>query len=519
MFFWIVVLTLLFSGPKLGWSQGIDNSSAGFETVSAALRRFHSNPKLFMSEPAPKILRKSAGSVNLGLTPANYWYEASPKKILENKIDQRCNCVAGYQSFLRSALAKAGWDQNNRPEKFLKSAAVLNRLEVMEQMGLQSAELAETPWSGDYFAMAQGGLGRRGFDPDFSRLYEWVKRFDFIQSHPFLSIFTQGGEEQRHQLAVSEKYDLLLGDQKGRLTDYAWGQGRAYYDATGEVEEWMGICHGWAPASYLTPRPLHSIQVPSFEADKLLKFNPSELKGLVSQQWSANPVASRFLGQRCESKSPKEDENGRVVEDGCFDLNPGTWHLVIVNRLGKEKKSFVFDATYDYQVWNQPVYGYSYTYFNPLTEETADSLADASIAREQYLKDPFAKYRDSRTKKIVGIAMDVNYIVETSINTSETDDANFDLVVSTRYMYDLELDENGVVIGGEWYGNQHPDFIWTPEDREIAASPVDAQIRALNWNTKESTPTLWRRAAEVTSPRGLILGPVVEGLIKKARTN
>jgi hypothetical protein len=30
--------------------------------------------------------------------------------------------------------------------------------------------------------------------------------------------------------------------------------GRYYYENYGNVEAWMGICHGWAPASYMMKR-------------------------------------------------------------------------------------------------------------------------------------------------------------------------------------------------------------------------------------------------------------------------
>ena len=29
------------------------------------------------------------------------------------------------------------------------------------------------------------------------------------------------------------------------------------------------------------------------------------------------------------------------------------------------------------------------------------------------------------------------------------------------YWYDLELDEDNNIVGGEWYTNRHPDFLWT----------------------------------------------------------
>lgn len=126
----------------------------------------------------------------------------------------------------------------------------------------------ETPWSGDYFAIARGILGNRAFDPGFAQLDDWKDRFDYIQDHPFAKIFARGKSKEINKLSVSEKYDILLGDLQGRLTNSLWEQGRQYFEATGEVEEWMGICHGWAPASYMVPRPLSSMNAPHLMAKR-----------------------------------------------------------------------------------------------------------------------------------------------------------------------------------------------------------------------------------------------------------
>ena len=42
-------------------------------------------------------------------------------------------------------------------------------------------------------------------------------------------------------------------------------------------------------------------------------------------------------------------------------------------------------------------------------------------------------------------------------NSSETD-----VKIAAIYSYDLELNAEKEIIGGEWYGNRHPDFLWTP---------------------------------------------------------
>ena len=55
---------------------------------------------------------------------------------------------------------------------------------------------------------------------------------------------------------MSEKYDALIGDKSGALTRRMWLEGKGYYDASGKVETWMGICHGWSPAAYMLDRPV-----------------------------------------------------------------------------------------------------------------------------------------------------------------------------------------------------------------------------------------------------------------------
>src|SRR5688572_29322977 len=123
----------------------------------------------------------------------------------------------------------------------------------------------------------------------------------------------------------------------------------------------MGYCHGWSPASFMMERPKHVIKVTAADGRTQIPFYPSDIKALATALWAnANPPI-RFISGRCESKKPKEDRNGRVTDPDCFDTNPGAWHLAVVNQVGVSKRSFVFDSSYDYEVWTQPAYSYEYT--------------------------------------------------------------------------------------------------------------------------------------------------------------
>ncbi len=46
------------------------------------------------------------------------------------------------------------------------------------------------------------------------------------------------------------------------------------------------------------------------------------------------------------------------------------------------------------------------------------------------------------------------------------------------YHYDLELDSSGRIVGGEWYQNRHPDFVWMPLSNSVAANGPDLSVKS-----------------------------------------
>ena len=173
------------------------------------------------------------------------------------------------------------------------------------------------------------------------------------------------------------------------------------------------------------------------------------------------------------------------------------------------------DATYDYQVWNQPVVGYSYSYFNPATHVPARSMTEAAVSRADFHKDKFAEYRSNDTETIVGIAMEVSYTVETAPTHNPTDGPHRDRVTRVKYLYDLELDFAGKIIGGEWYQNAHPDFLWTPGKEDRALPPWEARSPLTGtWQSNQPIPDQWQQVASITSEYSKApLAVIVEQLI------
>jgi hypothetical protein len=173
------------------------------------------------------------------------------------------------------------------------------------------------------------------------------------------------------------------------------------------------------------------------------------------------------------------------------------------------------DATYDYEVWNQPMYGYQYSYFNPQRNRPAASLREATVSRQAFTNDRFRRYRSAQTAAVVGIAMRASYIVETAPTHADTDDSTKDRIHSVDYLYDLELDASGRILGGEWRQNVHPDFLWTPPPQARAVTAAD-QFATGTWSVSQAVPQPWRQAARRGSRFGAPLAKVVERLIQAA---
>ena len=119
------------------------------------------------------------------------------------------------------------------------------------------------------------------------------------------------------------------------------------------------------------------------------------------------------------------------------------------------------DAHHDTEIWNEPIYGYRYTYFNPQTKAPTASLPEASIDIRDFSSDKFKRNRSSATRSVVGVAMDLTYVSETAPSAGATDRPANDALVTIHYLYDLELDSAHNIIGGEWYSNAHPGFLWS----------------------------------------------------------
>lgn len=481
------------------------------QQMNADLAAFAQDPKAFMNRQPPK--RDADGNPVIGATLFSRT-AIENQDYIEARDGQRLEILQQTDGVPGGISSRAAIASNDKPVN-LVDALTYTKLSGMETAGLKKAKLAESPWSDDYWAIYKGILGARYADSSFPKDSDWKKNYDYIRATPAATILASGNTSKINKLSPSEKYDALIGDTNETLTKKMWAEGKSYYDRTGSVESWMGICHGWAPVAYMLPRPTKSVTLKT-PNNVAITFYPSDIKALASLLWANAMPATRFIGGRCNDKAPEADPvTGRVKSAACFDTNPGAWHLAIVNQLGAGKRSMVLDVTYDYEVWNQPLYAYEYRYYNPQVMQYTDTLAAATVTKAAFTNDKFKTYRSAQSHSIVGVRMDVSYVVETNPTHETTDSPAKDAIQQVTYYYDLELDAAGTIIGGEWYTNKHPDFLWTPGKGIKAQTAHEAQATGA-WAAGTSVPAAWRAAAKSASAKGQPLAALVEQIIKFA---
>lgn len=430
--------------------------------------------------------------------------DLNPEEIVEVKRawrDQFLERQVQYQDN-PDLLARMGPSDNLK--RFFRGEDIIEDLKAMEQKGLLKAKLNHSPWSASYWPTYRGVIAER-YATDVPKSQDWQVNHDHFLANPADTL-------PLDKLSPSEKYEKLVGMNDGLLSKNMWGAGAYYYNKHGEVETWFGICHGWAPASYMFLRPKKAVTVTTADGEPLT-FYPEDIKALASLLWAHGDFRVNFLGARCRDKEPEADNNERITDEKCFNNNPGAWHMAVVNQIGHLRKNLILDVIYDYQVWNQPIVGYSYSYFNPQTRRTTQSLEKARVDIDDFTADQYKQYRASETDSVVGIAMEVTYGVTREPLVQDTDSDQSDVTQKVRYVYDLELDRRGKIIGGEWYQKRHPDFVWTPPLRERATTPGDKAIRSEPlWDGKSPLGEKWQSAARTSAKSKLPLAKLVESL-------
>lgn len=402
----------------------------------------------------------------------------------------------GASSVFRALLA------NDDPGKLAGNLPMELNLNILDSMATKKFSLGIKPWSNGYWALELGLLGNRYRDSGFSAIGTWPSRFEYIKNKSLQKVLRETNSQKRaqliDQLSPAEKYDLLVGDNDASLTSAQWAEGeRDYRDGT--LAHWMGICEGSAAASVLFPEPKRSLQLLSPQGE-VITFRNTDIKGLAALLWSSFNLAVPIAGARCNSKNP-ETRDGVVIDENCFNTNPGTFHIALLNLLGMRKQVLFMNRVNNQQVWNVPIISYKTSYHSPNKLRGNMELKESLVPIAQLKQDKYTQLRSSDTAFVVGVQTSITFGIGT--------------ISTATYEYDLELDKNGVVVGGEWHRSDHPDFLWTVKNGFRPISIGDRHLADQAW-TEDKVPTEWLAAARLSSQNNQPLERIVSELVRRS---
>lgn len=217
-----------------------------FNWVDSELREWHNNTRAYMD----RLPSKSTVSDRFASRPRSV---IDRDRLFLAKGLLRTNLIAKHG--MRHKLTSE-FGAHDRPADLINQKLgpdgqwlpILDRLEEMEERKLMSVQ-GDEPWSDSYWPTYQGVIAARyaarGW-PSYTSDWRAFKKF----SEYDIPI---------DDLSPIEKYELLFGNSGRPLMREMWDLGAWYQKEYGQVETWIGICHGWSYAAYSLPRPKHSV--------------------------------------------------------------------------------------------------------------------------------------------------------------------------------------------------------------------------------------------------------------------
>ena len=256
------------------------------------------------------------------------------------------------------------WSQADDPAIFTSSLE--RKLAALPDHG----EASTIPWAGNYWPTYRDDINYKwDGDASDSASKKYEKAFGGTGVEDAVSKFHGIDSMAAKECADDSVCDSTLGETCAKRVGQAKGKC---------LQTWMGICHAWTPASILLPEPKHAV------TKNGVTFKVNDIKALATLVH--NRTSSKFVSLRCNKSDGKSeihyDPSGRPVEADkeCRDTNPGTYHILLANYLGKLHQSFIEDRTNDYQVWNQPLRGYDVLQKKSLTFAEANAMLNVSAS-------------------------------------------------------------------------------------------------------------------------------------------
>jgi len=428
-------------------------------------------------------------------------------------------------------------------KKFSRGKSVETNINQLKKMRLDRSRLKEMPWTSTYLPAIRG-FAADPYATNDSNLISF--KSNLRKYNKSVKKFEQGkldlDQETIANLSSADKYDLLVGNFKTptSLSNRLFELGDFLHDKFGKLTFWTGMCHGWSPAAISHPAPKKTVFALSVDGNYLIPFYPNDIKALLStafanntkafvddqriqtsgepELWSSDKIMP-IHGYACRSRKPRVGSDGRSEryedesEHNCEDVNPAFWHLTITNLMGKHQQGLVVDIDHNEKVNNHPTAGYKINYFNPVTGKDTNNINLAKVDLNLFPDDIRSEFRSPRAKYVIGVEMIMDFVDYEFFNKKNAQKANIQKYKERTFLYDLELDINGNIIGGEWKSKKEndvtrglfrtlpgdkPDFLWyAPKGmKPVAFKESIAQGR---WIEGEPLPYSWADAAKLAS--------------------
>uniref|UniRef100_H3G7W2 Transglutaminase elicitor n=1 Tax=Phytophthora ramorum TaxID=164328 RepID=H3G7W2_PHYRM len=385
----------------------------------------------------PATKTGTTGSVQgeaAGKDCATGWEESTTSRKLQEKLEKKRKLEANTNKDIAKLEAYFG-------------TSMETTLKNLPTLGVHTP----SPWPGPYWPTYQDGINVQWSNGQPSPAEKYATAFGLDVTDFMNKVSKDNGID-----SMSSHTKCSSDNDCSSLTDGSACAIRAGASSGYCIPTWYGICHAWTPAAMLEAEPNCPV------THNGVTFQPMDLKALISDIYDGASVSTVFTGTRFNGGTDTTDEYGRHSSDSYRDLNPAYFHIAAANLLGNLNATFIADVTAGSEVWNQPVRGFK------VYEQTAMSLEDAAQTFYGLEEYPW----NAAAKSIVYVKSRLSWIFETYTDGGLVSSGQVDkFTTGAYYTYLLEMDDAGVIIGGEWVydsDTEHPDFIWFPKAKPAA---------------------------------------------------
>ena len=215
------------------------------------------------------------------------------------------------------------------------------------------------------------------------------------------------------------------------------------------VPHWYGHCNGWTAAAMRHAEPQKSVKRNGVE------FTPADIKGMLAEIYIYNDHI--------------------VLAGEKYHMNPGTFHAIIANWLGRGDHPVAMESDPGKEKWNYPIYGFT-TSSSRRGQNQVDVRTTIAYARN-------SRGELQQSPRIEG---------------------------KKYFHYGLKLDDAGAIVGGYWYrDSSRIEMLWIPLHPHPGGQPgnergnphVDVDEVLAIW--RESVPADVRQTWLVVDPAPL----------------